>query len=420
MKKNKILLGFLVLAIAIAGIYFWFNKEEVLEVHTMKSYRGSIVKEVELLGTINSDNIEIITLPSNVKAINIYVEENDLIEENKLLAELDPEDLLLSLEKEKLNLQQVKSDLNNLSNDLSNAALLENDVLKREEELAILSRDLIKANEDLQRAQALYNKGAISQVEHNDYLIAIDNLNSQIMTAELNLNDAITKNISNNDKKQEDILTLQRQIEAVNLEIKNLNSKIKDSKIYSSISGYVTEFPLELSKKTINEDKIVIHGADSYEFVAKVPQKDALLIKEGQISQVKIEGLDTSYEGQVVFISKVANTDDSAGKTPKVEIKIKVVNPDQVIKFGYEGSAVINVDTVEDVIVIKNECVKNQDGKDYVFVVENNIVRKAYVERGLTDGYSTSILAGIDEGDLIVVNPPIDLIEGGKIKGDKK
>lgn len=418
MKKNKLLIGLLVVAIAIVGVYFLSSNKEVLQVDTMKSSMGSITKKIEITGTINSDDIEIISLPSNVNVINTYVKENDLVEENKLLAELDSEDLVLSLEKAKLNIQQLKSDLNSLYTNNTDSILLENEILKKEEEFLVLSNDLTKANEDLQRAEVLYDKGAISQVELEEHITNVDNINSKIKTTELSLNDTITNQNNNKEKKEQNIASLQRQIETANLDIDSLNTKIKDSKIYSSISGYITEYPIEASKKTQNNDKIVIHGANSYEFIARVAQQDAILIKEGQIASVKVDGLDTSYEGQVSFISKVANIDDTAGKTPKIEIKIKILIPDEYIKFGYEGSAIITVDSVEDTILLKNECVRDEAGKKYVFIVENNTVKKAYVETGLTDGYQISIIDGIDENDIIVVNPPMDLKEGANIKGD--
>ena len=185
MKKNKLLIGLLVVAIAIVGVYFLSSNKEVLQVDTMKSSMGSITKKIEITGTINSDDIEIISLPSNVNVINTYVKENDLVEENKLLAELDSEVLVLSLEKAKLNIQQLKSDLNSLYTNNTDSILLENEILKKEEEFLVLSNDLIKANEDLQRAEVLYDKGAISQVELEEHITNVDNINSKIKTTEI-------------------------------------------------------------------------------------------------------------------------------------------------------------------------------------------------------------------------------------------
>lgn len=419
MKKGKWLIGFLVLAIGIAGAHYLSNKEEFLEVATMKSYKGSVVKTIELTGTINSDNIETISLQPNVEVVNTYVEENQLIKANTLLVELDSEDLLLSLQKSRLDLEQLQADLASLSNDNTDSVLFDNEVLKREDELAVLASDLERANYDLIRAEGLFEMGAMSEVERDVYITNIDKLNSQINKAEIDLEDIVVNNNSKQEKKNQDIAKLQKQIESKNLDIGNLNSKIKDSKIYSSISGYVTDFPVEKSKTTTNGDNIVIHGGDSFEFIANVSQENALLIKEGQKSEVKIDGMDKIYEAVVLFISKVASSDNGASEFPRVEIKIKILNPDEFIKFGYEGSAFVHVDSVEDQIIVKNECIKNEDGKNFIFLVENGITKKVYVQTGLSDGYITSILNGIDEGDIVVLNPPIDLIEGISVKGDE-
>jgi len=211
---------------------------------------------------------------------------------------------------------------------------------------------------------------------------------------------------------------INRQIESLKLDIESLNNKIEKTKIYSSISGIVSDFPLTEGRNTLSNSKIVIYDTTSYEFVANIAQEDVVLIKEGQNSDVTVNGVTTTYEGLVSQVGKTAKIDEAMGsKTPKVEVKIKITNPDTFLKSGFEGDATVQIDENENVLVIKSEAVKKDDeNKQYLYVLKDGIANKTYVETGLTDDYYISVLSGIKENDLVILNPPMELTDGMKVK----
>lgn len=416
MKKSKllILLGAL-LIVAVATYFLLFNDKSV-EVSTMNSYKASIVKTIEVSGIINSKDIEIISLVPEKKVVKTYVEENDIVKKNQLLSELDAEDLQISLQKAKLSLDDLNAKLNDLNNNQSDLIILKNTVEKNKENYSKISNDLSIAQEDLTKAESLYAENAISKAEYEKNVTAVNNLKSSLKTQELNLNDS---NVNYKDKTEQrafDKLSLERQIETVNLDIKSLNKKIEDTKIFSSIDGIITEFPLKELQKTLNGEKIVIHSNSSLELTSFVSQQEAVSIKEGYKSIITIGGINASYEGIVRFVSKVASTDNDQTTKPKVEVKIEIINPDENITFGYEGEARIIIDSQDDVLVVKNESVKSENNEKYVYILNNNVAVKTAVETGLTDGYLTVVKSGIQENDTIIVNPPYDLVDGMIVK----
>lgn len=416
MKKSKLLtlLGAL-LIVAVATYFLLFNDKSV-EVSTMNSYKASIVKTIEVSGIINSKDIEIISLVPEKKVVKTYVEENDIVKKNQLLSELDAEDLQISLQKAKLSLDDLNAKLNDLNNNQSDLIILKNTVEKNKENYSKISNDLSIAQEDLTKAESLYAENAISKAEYEKNVTAVNNLKSSLKTQELNLNDS---NVNYKDKTEQrafDKLSLERQIETVNLDIESLNKKIDDTKIFSSIDGIITEFPLKELQKTLNGEKIVIHSNSSLELTSFVSQQEAVSIKEGYKSIITIGGINTSYEGIVSFVSKVASTDNDQTTKPKVEVKIEIINPDENITFGYEGEARIIIDSQDDVLVVKNESVKSENNEKYVYILNNNVAVKTAVETGLTDGYLTVVKSGIQENDTIIVNPPYDLENGMIVK----
>lgn len=416
MKKYRVLILLIVCVIVLAIGYFSLFNDNSLEVSTMKSYKASITKTIEVSGTINSSDVEVIDLDTGKTAVKTYVKENDVVQKNQLLAELDDDDLYILLEKAKLNLEDLNAKLNDLNSNNSDLAILDNTLAKSKENYSKLVQDISVAKEDLKKAEVLYSENVISQAEYDKYVSAVNNLNLSLKTAELNLNDASVNYSNTREQKESNKLSLERQIKSINLDIESLNKKIEDTKIYSSIDGIVTEFQLKEAQKTSSGDKVVIHGISSLELTAFVSQQEAVSIKEGLKSIVIVDGVGISYEGVVSFVSKVAETDNSGSTAPKVEIKIKITNPDENITFGYEGEAKIIVDSGDDLLVVKNESVKNEDNKKYVYLLNNGIAEKTFVETGLTDGYLINIKSGIQENDVVIVNPPFDLIDGMKVK----
>lgn len=415
MKKNSVLIIIVVVAIAAAAGYFLLSGDETVAVSTMKSYKGSITKTIEVAGTINSSDVEIINIEQGKKVLKTYVKENDLVGKDQLLAELDAEDLYISLEKSKLNLEDLHAKLNDSSAD-NNLILLSNTLARSKEEYSKVAEDLTSAKKDLEKADVLYAENVISKAEYDNYVSAVNNLNSKLKTAELNLKDATVNYGDKQNQKSEDKSSIERQIKSLNLDIESLNNKIEDHKIYSSIAGIVTEFPLEDSMETLAGYKVTIHGAASYELSALVSQQDAVFIREGQKSMVTVDGLNDVYEGVVSFVSKIAVADNSGSMLPKVEVKIKITNPDDKITFGYEGEAKIIIDSQDEVLIIKNESIKKEGDNEFVFLLKNNSVTKAYVKTGLSDGYLINIQSGLNENDVVVVNPPVDLNDGMKVK----
>ena len=419
MKKNKLLMiSVAVFLLAAAAYFLLFNKSSV-EVSTMNSYKANIIKTIEVSGIINSKDIEVISLEPGKKVIKTYVKENDIVKKNQLLSEFDADDLNISLQKAKISLEDLNTKLNDLNNNMSDLLLLKNTVDKNKENYSKISNDLALAKEDLIKAETLYAENAISKAEYKKYVSTVNNLKSSLKTQELNVLDS---NVNYKDKTEQrtlDKLSLERQIESVNLDIESLNNKIEDTKIYSSIDGIVTEFPLKELQQILSGEKIIIHSNSSLELTALVSQQEAVSINEGQKSIITIDGLNTSYDGLVSFVSKVASSENDRTTKPKVEVRIKIINPDENITFGYEGEAQIIIDSQDDVLVVKNESIKNDNNEKFVYVLNNNAAVKTIVQTGITDGYFTVIKSGIEENDTVIVNPPFDLIDGMMVKNAK-
>lgn len=419
MKKNiktVIIIG-AVLIISIIAYLMLSKDEEAVEVSTMNAYYGSVTKNIELSGVIKSADYEEISVPSELKVVKTYVEENSIVEKGQLLAELDSTELLIQLKKSEISLEELYSDLDRIKNGDSQVSILKNKLLKSQEAYNKVKSDIETSYEDMKNAGVLYEENAISKLEYDRYVSAAKDLESKLNIAKLDYSDAEANYNDYIENIQVDTGNTGRDINSLKLDIESVNNKIENNKIYASVGGVVTEFPLNEGRKTSAGSKIIIYDINSYEFTAKAPQEDAVLIREGQKSMVYADGMSIVYEGEVINVGKTAEIDQESGsKTPKVEITIKITNSDNFIKSGYEGKANIIIDINDNALLLKNESLKrDNNGKMYLFVLKNGIVEKKYVATGLSDGYLTEV-SGISEGEKVILSPPEELNDGDSVK----
>ncbi|SHJ20230.1 Multidrug efflux pump subunit AcrA (membrane-fusion protein) [Dethiosulfatibacter aminovorans DSM 17477] len=415
-KTRYIILIIIILSLALFLAFCRGN--DPIEVKTSIVERGTIVKTVDISGKIEASDFEEISIASGSKVIEVLVEENDIVEAGDVLAVLDSSQLMTSLEKTKLNMDQLKSDLENLSDaDDVDRRILENQLDKAEESYNQSLEDYEKSLRDLEKNKTLYEENVISKASYENYLSAFADAKSRLEISRLDLENS-RKNLESYDDDNDSLAeSLRRQIKSVEIDIKDLEDSIEDNTIKAGISGIVTEFSLK-ENRTVPEDTFIsIHSDDQYNFIGYAPQEDAILVKEGQNVEITVKGVDRTYSGTVSRTGRTAGIENTDGnsKTPRTEIVIGIDSRDDNIYPGFDGDARITVSELDEIIVVKRESVKKDDGGSYVFAVVNRTASKKYVETGIYDDYRIAVTDGLLEGEEIIDNPSPDISNGQKI-----
>jgi len=123
-KKNghrKIIISIIIVCVLAFGAYYFFSAKNKpnTPLEIAKVEKGEIVKSVSCDGVIEPvTNIEI---KSNVGGtiVKLYAEEGDYVKAGQLLAQIDPVDVLTTLEKEQNNLITAKAKVTSSENSLS-------------------------------------------------------------------------------------------------------------------------------------------------------------------------------------------------------------------------------------------------------------------------------------------------------------
>jgi HlyD family secretion protein len=121
--------------------------------------------------------------------------------------------------------------------------------------------------------------------------------------------------------------------------------------------------------------------------------------------------LDRNYAGEVVEIGLVGSPIQGVVNFP---VTIELLNPDEAVKPGMTAAVNIVIEQMDEVLRVPNRAVRLRDGERVVFVLQDGAGVPVPVELGASsDVYSEVISGDIQEGDRVILNPPLEFDNSG-------
>lgn len=417
LKKKSLWVVAAIVVIGALVYFFGINRSTGNDVSSMEVNTGSIKQTLDVSGKITSDDVQEIIVAAGADVLEVMVNEGDRVAKGDILAVLDTSELKTRLDKLRINLEQVEADLR-ISDGASDKQILQNNLQKANEELSNTQREYQITLANLEDIKVLYENGAVSQVELENQENALKNLESRVKTAELNVQDAKLRYSDLGSTTSSTAGSLERQKRSILLDIRQLENQIEDSKLIAELEGIVVSFELKANRTTGDSSKVIVQKTDRFLFEALASQEDAVNIEKGQEASVIVAGLTKPFQGQVVKIGNKAEIDSSSGSTtPKVKITIELSKVDDSLVSGYDADANIIIGRVEDVLLIKNETIKEDDEiGSYVFIVEGGKAIITPIKKGITNMYMTEVKEGLNQGDIVILNPEEELQGGSAVR----
>jgi RND family efflux transporter MFP subunit len=343
------------------------------------------------------------------------------------------------------NLQQVEAALK-----MAQANLDKTRKGAREEEIEMADASYQQAlanaetmEKDLNRARDNYEKGAISDQQFDAAQLQFKVAQAQLATAKANL-DLIKKGA-----REEDIKVVEAQVEQTQAQLESLESlkeaksweaKIKsaqaqaeqaevalglakihleDCTIKAPISGIISKRFVDAGTMVGPTQSLVsIVDIDTVKLLTHVSDEDIDLVKLTQKVGVKVDAyLDKVFKVKEINISPVMDP-----LSRKIEVAIKVSNPDYLMKPGMFPRVRLLVQR-ENTLLIPQQAVVEQGEQKEVFVVQDAKVHLQKISTGLERDNFVEVLSGLKEGETVVVAGPSDLKGGDKVRvqeGDKE
>jgi HlyD family secretion protein len=114
---------------------------------------------------------------------------------------------------------------------------------------------------------------------------------------------------------------------------------------------------------------------------------------------------DKDYSGKVVEVARIGTINQGV---VNFTITIELDNFDGAVRPGMTAAVNIVTDLLEDVLLIPNRAVRLREGNRIVYVLRDSVPEIVEVELGLSSDTQSQLVSGdIREGDLLVLNPPV-------------
>lgn len=440
-KKKKSLTGlwiFLILVV-IAGLFIgwriWRARQDASQalanIETEPYQRMTINANIYGTGTVQPSQTAVLTWSASGIVGDVNVTVGQSVEKDELLMSLDPDSLTVDIKQAQIDLINAQNALDDLYDNwdaqLAQARL---DLLIAEDDLDDLETDRYVMNyqrctderiedleDDLDFAKTLYdfrqttdNLRAVNTAQANlDYCQA-DYTEREIAEAELRVDlgevsvadlQAKVDQLSNGpDPDQVTILETQVAI---------AESRLDSPMIESPIDGVVTVVYAQTGDivntgaQAVQLDKLSELNLD-----VQISEIDIPFVRVGQRAELVFDAyFETTFNGEVTQIAPVGV---NVQGVVEYTVRIKMLDADERIRPGMTAAVNIIISEKDDILVVPNDAIVSIDGQDTVYVKRGSGYEAVAVELGsYSDFYSEVLSADIEEGELIVLNPPDEI-----------
>lgn len=381
-KKAKIIIGVIsALLILFILLNLIFSHKGGKTVDISKLEKSDIEEVLSITGPIGGSESVDITSSIHAKITELNVKEGDkVIAGETILAKIDPEELERSVEIARGNyeLQKLQADDKTGEN-------------KRMREKS--AQDLKMAQDNYNRQAELKQIGAVSDLELETALAALNDAKRQYNTFHNKNLDKITSLQLNNAK----------------LELEQLEDRLSNAILTAPISGTVTRVNTKIGQfADYTENRAPLMTIEN---LSDLEMK--LLVSEYNIGKVKLNqsvkiyadilGKNNYVNGEVMSISPTGEIKAGAGSERVIPVKVKITDKDTSLISGISGKAKIILDAATDVYSVPISAVsENADGKSVIqFIVDKKentgIVKVIEVETGIESDVSIEIKSQLKE-----------------------
>ncbi len=322
-RRRKILIGIgAVLLLWIIGAIINSKREKPIPVTTDKATRRTIVQIVSATGKIQPETEVKISPEVAGEIIELPVDDGIAVKKGDLLVKIKPDSYKALVEQQEAAISSAKA--TNLQQKAT----------------------MLKAEQDLKRADDMYTKKTISIQEYNAAQAAHD----------------VAKNTYESSL---------HEIERAQAGSSQAREQLSKTTIYSPIDGTVTVLNSKLGERLVATGQFagteVMRVADLNRMEARVDvnENDVVNVKVGDKASVKIDAYsDRRFHGTV---HQIANTGKTTGagtqeEVTNFEVKIGIDDHDVTLKPGLSCTADIETNTVENVVAVPMQAVTIRTG----------------------------------------------------------
>lgn len=200
--------------------------------------------------------------------------------------------------------------------------------------------------------------------------------------------------------------------ENADIQLKNAKKQWDDTKIVAPFSGYITSQNTELGAY-VNIGAVVAGMADisQLKVTLEVAESDAYELHKGQEVSISTEiHPDYAYKG---VLSAIGQKSSSAHNYP-VEISIANTGKNQ-LKAGTYVKVKVDMGKTARALMIPRDAIVSSVKDPSVYVIKGDIAKLVKISTGRDYKSNLEVIAGLREGDKVVTNGQINLMDNAKV-----
>jgi RND family efflux transporter MFP subunit len=362
---------YLIAVLAVVSVTFWFGygrrssesqaAERIVPVEVEVVGTGSIEETIELTGWIQAETMVDIAskVAGRVESLQVVSDAGESLPVEEGVAV-----------KKRQQLAVIDHEVY-----LAQLAAAEASVKAREVELA-------DAEREKKRILALYESGSATEQNKDKTATAAD-----LAAASLSLAKA-------------------------NLELAQIN--LRESTIVSPIDGTVTAKHIDQGNLITAGQRIVtVADMQTVKVIVPVAEKYGAEIAVGTPAQIRVDTFaDRQFDAKVYSIHPALDE-----QTHTIQVEIRLENDGLLLKPGMFARVILVTKRKDGVVVIPRDVVLGgKIDKHYVYIVEDGIAHKRFVQVGITEAAKYEITDGLKPGERLVINGMSYLEDGSSVE----
>ena len=246
--------------------------------------------------------------------------------------------------------------------------------------------------------------------EYNKLKSSEDSTLDQLETAKDNAKlglDTATESfeITSNKVVEEAKASAAAQLNALATSMKTAVKQLEDTRVTSPISGVIEMKAVDVhDMASTSNPAYVVSNKNAMTVTFNV---SATAVADMEVGDpVTVTSGSKEYSGAITEVSTMVDQQSGLFK-----IKASVENA-QDLYTGMTVTLSANTQKAENAMIIPLSAVYYDSGKPYVYVNENNVAVKTYIETGIDDNQYIEVLSGLSPSSLIITSWDTNLIDG--------
>ena len=202
------------------------------------------------------------------------------------------------------------------------------------------------------------------------------------------------------------------EIEAAQSRVEAAQATINLARVISPFAGTVTEAQtLPGDQVSAGATAFRLDNLSSLLVDVEVSEVDINNVSIGQAVTLTFDAiLGKTYHGEVVEVAQAGTVEEGV---VNFTITVELTDADALVKPGMTAGVNIVVEELQDVLLVPNRAVRLVDGERVVYVLEEGQPVKKDVRLGSSSDTMSIVASGdVAEGDLIILNPPVEFGPG--------